>query len=318
MKHEPIISVIVPVYNVEKYLDKCIESIIDQTYKNLEILLIDDGSTDNSGKMCDEWGKKEKRIKVYHKKNGGLSDARNYAILKAKGEYLSFIDSDDWIEKNMYEKLISGCIKNNKDIGCCNRVRVYEQYSKNETIIDKDEKNVNKNDFLSIIMLNFDTSVCNKIFRKKLFDKISFPKGKIYEDIATLPYLVDISNGAYCNNLYGYFYRQNTSSISHNRFNIKKFDYYYHLKNFRNFITNKHSNLKEENDSFHILSLSSILSDIYNSRKEYKKEYTLVLNEMSSIEYKNNKYIPKLKKIMLFLELHHLTWLAIIIKKLRR
>ena len=101
----PLISVIVPVYNVEKYLAKCIDSIIAQTYTNLEILLVDDGATDSSGAICDEYAQKESRIRVIHKENGGLSDARNRGIAEARGEYLGFIDSDDYIDVDMYELL---------------------------------------------------------------------------------------------------------------------------------------------------------------------------------------------------------------------
>lgn len=123
--NKSIISVVIPIYNMEKYLNKCIESVINQTYRNLEILLIDDGSTDNSPGMCDEWAKKDNRIKVFHKTNGGLSDAKNYGIEHASGKFIGFVDSDDWIDKNMYYNLINGCIKYKKDIGCCNKIRVF-------------------------------------------------------------------------------------------------------------------------------------------------------------------------------------------------
>ena len=106
-----MISVIVPIYNVEKYLIKCIESIINQTYKDLEIILVDDGSTDSSGKICDEFATKDNRIKVIHKKNGGLSSARNIGLDICKGNYISFIDSDDYIELDMYEKMIKIIVK---------------------------------------------------------------------------------------------------------------------------------------------------------------------------------------------------------------
>ena len=99
------ISIVVPVYNVEQYLEKCVNSIINQTYKNLEIILVDDGATDSSGNMCDELAKSDNRIKVYHKENGGLSDARNYGVERATGEYIGFVDSDDYIDSEMYEKL---------------------------------------------------------------------------------------------------------------------------------------------------------------------------------------------------------------------
>ena len=114
------ISVIVPIYNVEQYLRKCIDSIINQTYKNLEIILVDDGSWDNSPRICDEYAKRDNRIKVIHKKNGGLADARNTGLKMITGNYISFIDSDDYIEKTMYEKMIKVILKYNADIIECN------------------------------------------------------------------------------------------------------------------------------------------------------------------------------------------------------
>ena len=111
-----MVSIIVPVYKVESYLPQCIESIINQTYPNLEIILIDDGSPDACGKICDEYAKQDKRIKVFHKQNGGLSDARNYGVARASGEYLSFVDSDDWIEPDMFEVLVKVADDNKADL----------------------------------------------------------------------------------------------------------------------------------------------------------------------------------------------------------
>ena len=115
----PLISVVVPIYNVDKYLDRCVESIIKQTYTNLEIILVDDGSSDNSPQICDNWNVKDKRIKVIHKENGGLSDARNVGLSFATGEIISFIDSDDWIEHEMFEKMLNRKKKDNSDIVSC-------------------------------------------------------------------------------------------------------------------------------------------------------------------------------------------------------
>lgn len=121
---EPLISVIVPVYNVEKYLDKCVDSIVNQTYKNLEIILVDDGSPDNCPKMCDDWARKDKRIRVIHKKNGGVSSARNLGINNANGECIGFVDSDDWIEKKYIQKLYETLIQEGADIALCGCNRV--------------------------------------------------------------------------------------------------------------------------------------------------------------------------------------------------
>ena len=124
----PKISVIVPVYNVEKYLRKCIESILNQTFREFELILVDDGSTDSSGKICDEYALKDSRIKVIHKENGGASSARNAGLDVAKGEYIGFVDSDDWIEMDMYGELYRLIKENNTDISVCgiNNIKRYK------------------------------------------------------------------------------------------------------------------------------------------------------------------------------------------------
>ena len=119
MEKQPLISVIVPVYNVENYLPRCLDSIINQTYTNLEILLVDDGATDNSGKLCDEYAQKDNRIRVFHKENGGVSSARNMGLDNATGEYIAFVDSDDYIDKCMYEIMLNSSVQNNADIVVC-------------------------------------------------------------------------------------------------------------------------------------------------------------------------------------------------------
>ena len=122
----PLISLVIPVYNVEKYLDKCMESVLAQTYDNFEVILVDDGSTDNSGKMCDEYAKRDSRVIVYHQQNSGVSVARNVGIENAKGEFISFIDSDDWIDKNYLQKLVSAQIKYNADLTICEYTNIYD------------------------------------------------------------------------------------------------------------------------------------------------------------------------------------------------
>ena len=126
MNNNPKISVIVPVYKVEKYLDKCVESIVNQTYKNLEIILVDDGSPDNCPAMCDAWAEKDSRIRVIHKANGGVSSARNVGLDVATGEYIGFVDSDDWIESNMYETLLNNAVRHCAQISKCTFDRCYE------------------------------------------------------------------------------------------------------------------------------------------------------------------------------------------------
>lgn len=141
---DKLISVIVPIYNVEKYLTKCIESIINQTYENLEIILVDDGSPDNCPIICDEYAKRDSRVKVIHKKNGGLSDARNAGLDIATGEYIMFIDSDDFVEIDMMESMMNNMIDNNVDLVVCNIKYIYDnsekvKYNQKDKVLDKYE-----------------------------------------------------------------------------------------------------------------------------------------------------------------------------------
>lgn len=174
----PKVSVIVPVYNVEKYIDKCLESLVNQTLKDIEIIIVNDGSTDNSIKIIEEYKEKYKNKIIYlEKENGGLSDARNYGIPYAKGEYIAFLDSDDYVDKKMYEKLYNKAIENNSDIVECD---FYWKYP-NKLILDTRSEYKNINDMIT----NGRVVVWNKIYKRNLImDKnIMFTKGVRYEDI---------------------------------------------------------------------------------------------------------------------------------------
>lgn len=177
-----MISVIVPVYNVEKYLERCVKSIAAQTYKDLEILLIDDGSTDKSGEMCDEFLQTDSRIKVFHKQNGGLSDARNYGIEHSAGEFISFVDSDDYIDEKMLETLHRLITENDADLAVCSAMDVFE--GKEVTQV-KEIKEFNLNKVESYkYMLRGDgiPSACNKLYKRQTVGDVRFPVGKLYED----------------------------------------------------------------------------------------------------------------------------------------
>ena len=176
------ISVIVPVYNVEKYLSKCLDSLANQTLKDIEIIIVNDGSPDNSQKIIDEYVKKYNNMKSYIKENGGLSDARNFGIKKATGEYISFLDSDDYVTHDMYERMYEKAISNNFDIVVCDLNYVTDdKITKIYSRIEKDTDNIKKE------MLDIYPSACNKIFKKELFDSgIEFKKGVLFEDVEFL------------------------------------------------------------------------------------------------------------------------------------
>ncbi len=206
-----LISVIVPVYNVEKYMERCIDSIIAQTLKNIEIILVDDGSTDSSGSICDRYAEFDDRIKVIHKENGGLSDARNAGMAIASGKWYSFIDSDDYITENFLEDLYTAAIDNNCRIAVCNMVRIYEDGETEKFYAPTNSLELLKND------KRYETlkqpSVCNKLFKSDLFDNVIFPKGKYYEDTFVYHILIHRANSAILTGNSGYFYYSRRDSI---------------------------------------------------------------------------------------------------------
>lgn len=208
---EGLISIIVPVYNVEEYLDKCVESIVDQTYKNLEIILVDDGATDNSGKLCDEWAKKDDRIRVVHKENGGLSSARNAGLDIATGDYIGFVDSDDYISSVMYERLLKIINEHDADIACCGVIR-YTNAEYIPTLINNLKEvtyDMDKLDFYTDCVTQRNTGglgVCNKLYRRSAFVGMRFKEGIYVEDYYFLPELVERMNKAVMWSFPGYFY----------------------------------------------------------------------------------------------------------------
>ena len=200
------ISIIVPVYKVEKYIDKCLNSILNQTYPDLEIILVDDGSPDNCGKICDEYEKKDKRIKVIHKKNGGQSEARNEGLKIATGKYIGFVDSDDYIKENMFEILYKNIINYGADISIGNIIKI----EKNKNIIIENYDNVeifDKSDSLKQLLKQHITNYTfNKLYKRHLWNNIKFPVGKLLEDMDIMYHILEKSNKVVCTNQTEYYY----------------------------------------------------------------------------------------------------------------
>lgn len=222
---EHLISVIVPIYNVEKYLSKCVDSIINQTYKNLEIILVDDGSPDNCPKICDEYENQDSRIKVIHKENGGLSDARNAGMKIASGDYIFFVDSDDWISVDTLYRLLDSAEQYGADIAECNIYsvkdnRTEEYYSNKFALYD------NNYSIMQAYIKDYKikTVVWNKLYKKDILKNILFEVGKYNEDefftyrvLSNSERLVHID---YC----GYYYIQRGNSIMGENYSLKKLD----------------------------------------------------------------------------------------------
>lgn len=223
-KTTDLISIVIPIYNVEMYLQRCIDSIINQSNNNIEIILVDDGSTDSCSSICDEYLKKDKRIKVIHKKNGGLSDARNAGIKIATGKYITFIDGDDYIDTFFVEKLYNAAISTNSDIVCCGIKAVYEDANRHKINLSDKFISLSNIDALKDMLYqkNITNSACAKLYKIDLFNNIKFPFGKICEDLATTYRLfykaskISFTKSAY------YYYYQRSDSIIHKKFNTNR------------------------------------------------------------------------------------------------
>ncbi len=185
-RSEPKISIIVPVYKVEPYIRKCLDSIVGQTYRNLQIILVDDGSPDNCGKICDEYAAKDSRIEVIHQENGGLSAARNAGLRLATGDYIGFVDSDDWIELDMYEYLLENALKYQAGIAVCGRI---ERHVDKEVVRGFSEIEVLDRELALKYLLQNDllqNYAWDKLYKRELFQDIWFPAGKTFEDVAVM------------------------------------------------------------------------------------------------------------------------------------
>ena len=204
------VSIIIPVYNVEKYLEKCLDSVVNQTFENIEILVVNDGTKDNSQNIIDEYKKKyPQKIKSFIKENGGLSDARNYGIKNATGEYITFIDSDDYIDKEMIEKLYSKIKECNADISVC------ECYFKYETKQKRVEINIENNDTIENLITKLFPTAWGKLYKREIFTDIEFKKGIWFEDFECLMRVYPIIKKVAVVNEPLYYYIQREQSITY-------------------------------------------------------------------------------------------------------
>ena len=300
-----LISIIVPVYNVEKYLEKCVNSIVNQTYKNLEIILVDDGATDSSGKLCDELAKIDNRIKVYHKENGGLSDARNYGVERATGDYIGFVDSDDYIDAEMYEKLYEAIKKENADVAECNLKIIYpnrvELYT-NEKYFKVCTKQEYLEEYLKIEKVF--GSVWTKLIKSDIAKKLVFPKGKLYEDTYYAYDLINVADSYVIMDApyYNYFMREN--SITNSKFNPRIFDLIEIVEKFHKTTYKHYPGLKEEADCRKMYAYFSVLNSILLEDKFKNNSYYLKIINYFKGNYKTilkNKYINRNRKLSVIL-----------------
>lgn len=276
---EDKVSVIVPVYNVAQYINRCVESIQNQSYKNLEIILVDDGSTDQSGDACDKFSANDNRIIVIHKENGGLSDARNAGIDKASGKYIAFVDGDDFLHKDFILSLITACKNNSADIAACGHTLYYSENLQFPTKANGDTVFSAEQAVKDIFTdkKTVDVMAWNKLYKASLFEGgIRYPVGKVHEDVATTYKLLSAVNNVAYVDLPFYFYVQRKDSIVNQPFNEKR------------------------------LALLEIIKEIEpfaQAHPEYHEEYRfyvflnhlLILNAMVLSNYKDKAYLEKMR-----------------------
>ena len=225
--NEPLISVLVPVYKTKDYLRRCVESILNQTYGNLEIILVDDGSPDDSGVLCDQLAQEDRRIRVVHKANGGLASARNAGIDAMNGEYAAFVDSDDHIAPDMIQDLYDLCRKHQAEIACCGIERVNDQghvnYFNEKT---KDFLVLNREEAMAELLANYrvTNSVCDKLIHKSIFDGLRLTEGYIYEDFDVMYRCIHRADRVVYTGAPYYKYYMSQGSILRSAFNAKQFD----------------------------------------------------------------------------------------------
>lgn len=281
-----LLSVIIPVYNVEEYIDQCIQSVVKQTYTNLEIILIDDGSPDNCPQICDNWSKKDKRIRVIHQKNSGLSAARNVGIDCSKGDLIAFVDSDDFIDENMYENMINAMKLGNADVVVCGRY-IYSDKKIITKCCVKQIKIFNNKEAINELFIGkkIEEASWDKIYKKALFNGIRFPLNEINEDLVTIPYIFERAKKiVHVGNAY-YYYRKNNFGISKSSYNEHKQVVIKHLKMLDEYFSDKDvcykksiSLLKARYSYSILLSLSTNLQ----VKKKYESDYKVYLDMLKS------------------------------------
>lgn len=216
------ISIIVPVYNVEAYLERCVESILKQTYTNLEILLVNDGSTDKSGELCDKLALRDHRIRVIHKENGGLSDARNRGIDEASSNLIGFIDSDDYIDEDMYETLYRQMVASKADLSMCGHYDVYHQIPEKQVAEIKTWELMPEEAIKMVMEAKIlSVTAVNKLYKKALFEQLRFRIGKIAEDAFIMVDLIHQCSKVVATNEKKYYYVHRENSITTQKFSLK-------------------------------------------------------------------------------------------------
>lgn len=297
-----IVSVIVPVYNVEKYVEKCLASILKQTYTNLEIIVVDDGSTDNSYMICQAIANRDSRVKLIHKENGGLSDARNAGLEIATGRYIGFVDSDDFIEPTMYQVLLESCIKYDADICTCARYMVDQDTGNRSELFSYDIPiTLNAQESIKRLMIwdGVDSAAWDKLYKRELFDGMRYPYGVLHED---LNFTVRLFEKCKCICLSGvslYNYLLRSTSICRKPFSFKKYDLIEQSSKGAEFVRQHYPELNDEADYFQYKAVKSyLLSAVCSDNLSLKDKFRVLKNiQGSMVKLHRNKYIGRKERL---------------------
>lgn len=282
MDQNVLISVIVPVYNVEQYLPRCVDSILAQTYRNLEVILVDDGTKDASDKICDAYAARDARIRVIHKENGGLSSARNAGIDIARGEYLGFVDSDDWIEPEMYETMLRMALEEDVKLVCAGRYDVSSTTGEKKVGLCPPRREVITGEELVGRIFrwdNIDSAAWDKLYHRSLFRQIRYPLGKIVEDVP-VTYLIALDAGkiGMCDRaFYNYYHRP--GSITTASVSGKTFHFSQHTKVIYPYIRDHYPALRNEARYLRVRSLVYTLQMLELTDEETQKTYATEYRE---------------------------------------
>ena len=304
------VSVIVPVYKVENYLRKCVDSLLNQTLTDIEIILVDDGSPDNCGKICDEFAAKDHRVKVIHKQNEGLSIARNVGIMAATSPYIGFVDSDDYVAADMYEILYENLVENSADISVCGLYDCYSekkipQFAGKEFLI-LDNKNALKT---ALEGVKFSVNAVNKLFKKDLFSEVKFPKGKLSEDAFTIPKVLSLAEKVVFDSAPKYFYVHRGESITTSSFKPQDFNVVEAYQENFNLVKNDFSELTKQAEfrllwSYTYVFDKMLLSENFENFEEYKR--TLAFLRKNTLKFVLNPFFSlKRKFVALILFVSH-------------
>lgn len=299
------ISVIVPIYKVQEYLPKCIESILQQTYDNLEIILVDDGSPDKCGKICDSYARKDNRIHVIHKKNGGLASARNAGMECATGDYICFVDSDDWITRNAIQVLYQGINRYDADcsVGKCITVLDKKGNLKPQKTSKQPIRCETSTEAMKQVLLTCSSS-CNRLYKRRIIEKFRFPEGRINEDEPVMLRVYAKCKKIVFLNQETYYYRKRANSITTSHFSLQNVDCYYNSAENLAYIKKKRPELKECAEYKYIKTMLYCYVHLKLMKRNHKvnkirKELHKNIRKNRSLALKN-RYLPlKYKLLML-------------------